>query len=64
MKIAFTEIETQSRAALIAHGAGDMQARHVSRAVAHAEALGKVICGVLPRKLLHPVGVRPGQWHR
>ena len=46
MKIAVTEIETRSHAALTAHGAGDAQARHVARAVARAEALGNVICGL------------------
>ena len=46
MKIAVTEIESASRAALIAHGAGDFQAREVARAVARAEALGNVICGL------------------
>ena len=46
MKIAVAEIETRSHAALTAHGAGDAQARHVARAVARAEALGNVICGL------------------
>jgi (2R)-3-sulfolactate dehydrogenase (NADP+) len=31
---------------MIAHGAGDGQAAHVARAVARAEALGNVICGL------------------
>ena len=46
MKITVTEIETASRTALIAHGAGEFQAGEVARAVARAEALGNVICGL------------------
>ncbi len=46
MKISVSEIEAQSRAALLAHGAGEMQAAAVARAVARAEALGNVICGL------------------
>jgi len=46
MKITVQEIEAKSKAALIAHGAADMQASHVARAVARAEALGNVICGL------------------
>ena len=46
MKVSVTEIEAQSRAALLAHGAGEMQAAAVARAVARAEALGNVICGL------------------
>lgn len=46
MKIPVTEIETQSRAALLAHGAGKVQAKAVAQAVARAEALGNVICGL------------------
>ena len=46
MKITVQEIEAKSKAALIAHGAADMQAGHVARAVARAEALGNVICGL------------------
>lgn len=46
MKIAVTDIEAQSRAALLAHGAGQMQAAAVAKAVARAEALGNVICGL------------------
>ncbi|WP_377512467.1 Ldh family oxidoreductase [Octadecabacter sp. R77987] len=46
MKIAVTEIESASRTALIAHGAGEFQAGEVARAVARAEALGNVICGL------------------
>jgi len=46
MKVSVTEIEAQSRAALLAHGAGEMQAAEVAKAVARAEALGNVICGL------------------
>ena len=46
MKITVQEIETKAKAAMIAHGAGDGQAAHVARAVARAEALDNVICGL------------------
>lgn len=46
MKITVQEIESKSKAALIAHGAAPMQAGHVAAAVARAEALGNVICGL------------------
>ncbi|EBA12567.1 Ldh family oxidoreductase [Roseobacter sp. CCS2] len=46
MKVSVTQIETQSRAALLAHGAGTTQAAAVAKAVARAEALGNVICGL------------------
>lgn len=46
MKITVDQIEATSKAALLAHGAADMQAAHVARAVARAEALGNVICGL------------------
>ncbi len=46
MKITIQEIEKTSKAAMIAHGAADAQAGHVARAVARAEALGNVICGL------------------
>ena len=46
MKITVQEIEAKSKAALIAHGASEAQAAHVARAVARAEALGNVICGL------------------
>lgn len=46
MKISVSEIETASKAALIAHGAKDWQAGEVARAVARAEAYGNVICGL------------------
>lgn len=41
-----SQIETTAKAALVAHGAGAYQADHVARAVARAEALGNVICGL------------------
>lgn len=44
--IAVTDIEDTARKALIAHGAGQVQAAEVARAVARAEALGNVICGL------------------
>ena len=46
MKVSVTEIEAQSRAALLAHGAGEVQAASVAKAVGRAEALGNVICGL------------------
>ena len=46
MSIAVSEIEARSRAALLAHGAGETQAAAVAKAVARAEALGNVICGL------------------
>lgn len=46
MKITVQEIEATSKSALLAHGAADAQAGHVARAVARAEALGNVICGL------------------
>ncbi|MEM8536221.1 MAG: Ldh family oxidoreductase [Pseudomonadota bacterium] len=46
MKVSVTKIEAQSRAALLAHGAGAHQAAAVAKAVARAEALGNVICGL------------------
>ncbi|MEN8895736.1 MAG: Ldh family oxidoreductase [Yoonia sp.] len=46
MKVAVEQIEATSKAALLAHGAADMQASQVARAVARAEALGNVICGL------------------
>jgi (2R)-3-sulfolactate dehydrogenase (NADP+) len=46
MKITVQEIETKAKAAMIAHSAGGGQAAHVARAVARAEALGNVICGL------------------
>ncbi len=46
MMITVSEIEDRSRAALLAHGAGEMQAAAVAKAVARTEALGNVICGL------------------
>ncbi|MEL6839558.1 MAG: Ldh family oxidoreductase [Pseudomonadota bacterium] len=46
MKVSVAQIEAQSKAALIAHGAGEMQAGAVAHAVARAEAFGNVICGL------------------
>ncbi len=46
MRVDVTEIEERSFAALTAHGAGKRQARSVAKAVARAEALGNVICGL------------------
>ena len=46
MIITVNEIEARSRAALQAHGAGETQAAAVAKAVARAEALGNVICGL------------------
>ena len=44
--VAVTQIEDVSRKALLAHGAGEGQAAAVAKAVARAEALGNVICGL------------------
>ncbi|MEM6635581.1 MAG: Ldh family oxidoreductase [Pseudomonadota bacterium] len=44
--VAVAEIETTSRMALEAHGAGPWQAAAVARAVARAEQTGNVICGL------------------
>lgn len=46
MKVSVPEIEELSYAALMNHGAGKRQARSVAKAVARAEALGNVICGL------------------
>jgi (2R)-3-sulfolactate dehydrogenase (NADP+) len=46
MQVSVAEILAQSRAALLAHGAGDRQAEAVARAVARAEETGNVICGL------------------
>lgn len=46
MIIQISEIETRSHTALVRHGAGDTQAAAVAKAVARAEALGNVICGL------------------
>jgi hypothetical protein len=46
MQVSVAEILERSRAALLAHGAGDWQAEAVARAVARAEETGNVICGL------------------
>ncbi|MEO0497924.1 MAG: Ldh family oxidoreductase [Pseudomonadota bacterium] len=46
MQKLITEIEAASKSALLAHGAGEMQASAVARAVARAEQMGNVICGL------------------
>ena len=46
MKVSIETIREQTKAALTAHGAGDMQAGAVADAVARAEATGNVICGL------------------
>ena len=46
MKITLTQIHDTTKAALVAHGAGDTQAGEVAAAVAHAESHGNVICGL------------------
>ncbi len=46
MKISITDIYDASYAALKAHGAGETQAVEVAKAVARAEALGNIICGL------------------
>ncbi len=45
-RIAVETIADVTKAALVAHGAGAVQAASVARAVARAEALGNVICGL------------------
>lgn len=46
MQITVEEIHAKSRDALRAHGAGEVQAEAVAAAVARAEALGNIICGL------------------
>jgi len=46
MKISTTEIKSVAESALLRHGAGPVQAEAVATAVARAEALGNVICGL------------------
>jgi len=46
MKVSVDEIFETSQAALLKHGAGPAQARAVAKAVARAEALGNIICGI------------------
>lgn len=44
--ISVTQIEETAHQALVVHGAGAVQAAAVAKAVARAEALGNVICGL------------------
>lgn len=46
MRVSVDEIFETSQAALLKHGAGPVQARAVAKAVARAEALGNIICGL------------------
>ena len=46
MQISLREIESASKSALVAHGAGEWQAAEVARAVTRAEETGNVICGL------------------
>ncbi|NBT33886.1 MAG: Ldh family oxidoreductase, partial [Rhodobacteraceae bacterium] len=46
MKASIDQIFDLSKAALVRHGADDFPATEVARAVARAEALGNVICGL------------------
>jgi len=46
MKIKVADIHATAKAALLRHGAGGVQADAVAAAVARAEALGNVICGL------------------
>lgn len=46
MKVTVDQIFEASQAALLNHGAGQMQAEAVAKAVARAEALGNIICGL------------------
>lgn len=46
IEVSAARIEEVARAALIAHGAGEMQAASVARAVRRAEETGNVICGL------------------
>jgi len=46
MKVSVDEIFETSEAALLKHGAGTVQAKAVAKAVARAEALGNIICGL------------------
>ena len=45
-RVSATEIEIQTKSALLAHGAADWIAAEVARAVVRAEALGNRICGL------------------
>ena len=46
MHVSVADIERRSAEALVAHGAGDWQAKEVGKAVARAEETGNVICGL------------------
>ena len=46
MRVSVADIERRSAEALVAHGAGDWQAKEVGRAVARAEETGNIICGL------------------
>ena len=46
MRVSVADIERRSAEALVAHGAGDWQAKEVGKAVARAEETGNVICGL------------------
>lgn len=46
MGISLTRIEAAARTALVAHGAGPVQAASVARAIARAEETGNIICGL------------------
>lgn len=46
MHVTIEEVESRSMSALLAHGAGTEQAASVAHAVACAEAVGNIICGL------------------
>lgn len=46
MKVTVDEIFAASKSALLAHGAGALQSTAVAKAVARAESLGNIICGL------------------
>ena len=46
MQVSLADIEQKSLEALIAHGAGEAQAKAVARAVRRAEETGNMICGL------------------
>jgi (2R)-3-sulfolactate dehydrogenase (NADP+) len=46
MKVSVSDIQSAAKSALLAHGAGEVQATEVARATARAEALGNIICGL------------------
>lgn len=45
-RVSLNEINALSRNALVAHGAGDLQAETVAQAVTRAEETGNIICGL------------------